>query len=141
MLTLYCELQGSWKQNDVPSRNVVKLLRKTIRKVWVDISYNSPRSLKFHRPYRDKDNFPFHILFKSPPIIILPSDGTAAETMTASCNRHDLLSIHVVCPLTPAVCLAQARGAVAVMRSACNGKSLPMFRDNLSIPPSGKKVR
>jgi hypothetical protein len=90
----------------------------TMRKVWVNISYNSPRSLNFSRPYRDKNTFSFHILFKSPPIIILPSDGTTPETMTAPCNRNDRLSIHAFFPMTPAVCLAQARAAMAVMRSA-----------------------
>jgi hypothetical protein len=64
------------------------------------------------RPYRDKNTFSFHTLFKSPPIINLPSDGTTPDTMTALCNRH------AVCPLTPTVCLPQSRGTVVVMRSA-----------------------
>lgn len=109
---LYCELQVTWNQNDVPFRNDVKLSRKKMRKDWVGISCNSPRSLNFYRHFRDKNTFSFHILFKSPPIINLPSDGTAPETMTAPCNRH------AFCPMTPAVCLAQARRAVAVTRSA-----------------------
>jgi hypothetical protein len=111
-----------------------------MRNVWVDISCNSLRFLEFYRPYRDKITLSFQILFESPPIINLPSDGTAPETMTAPCKRH------AVCPVTPAACLAQARAAVVVMRCvllgcypAFGGKSSPMFRDNLSIPSSGVK--
>jgi hypothetical protein len=109
---LNCELQVTWNQNDVPSPSDVKLLGKTMRKVWVNISCNPPRSLKLYRPYRDKNTFSFHNPFKSPPIINLPSDGTAPDTMTASCNRH------AFCPMTPAVCLVQTCGTVAAMRSA-----------------------
>jgi len=108
----YCEQQVTWNQNDVPSRNDVKLLRKTMRNVWVDISCNSPPVHNIPRPYRDKNTFSFHILLKSSPIIKVPSDSTAPETVRAPCNRH------AVCPAPPVVCLAQTRGAVAVMRSA-----------------------
>jgi len=106
-----------WTGSDVePKRCTIPQWRDVIEenneKRLFDISCNSFPVPNIPRPYRDKKHFSFHILFKSPPIINLSSDGTVPERVTAPCNRR------AVCPLTPAVWLAQERGAVAIMRSA-----------------------